>query len=351
MIATASFDNHMAWERQPGHYEVWYVTLSHKKSGAGFWIRYTLEAPDPQIGPPYAQLWFSRGDAERPERTFGINRRFPIDLLQTERDPFRVQIGTAQLDRSSLVGALRGGGHDVSWDLRYLPATRTHFHLPKLAYARGGRMVDTVVFSPNLSIPLRGTITVDGERYDFDGDPAGQTHLFGRKHAYAWAWAHCNAFDSGENHGVAVLEALTVQLRRGPIVLPKLTTLAVYPDGLSGEEVAFKEPWQIPLARSSYRTGHYELHGSSATVKVAATLACRPEDMVRTEYVDPDGEPAYCHNTVVGSCELQLWRRKHPGSPWQAWRTLSSRRGAHWEWGGRAGDSQVPHRHVTVDDA
>ncbi|MCS6913863.1 MAG: tocopherol cyclase family protein [Myxococcales bacterium] len=351
MSSRNGFDNHMAWNRQPGHYEVWYITLTHRKTGTGFWIRYTLEAPEPQVGSPYAQLWFCRGDAQDPSRTFGINRRYPIDLLEVGQDPFSLRIGPARMDRSSLSGIVRGGGHEASWDLRFLPATRTHFHLPSFAYARGGSLVDTVVFSPNLSIPLRGTITVDGQTYDFDGDPGGQTHLWGRKHAYAWAWAHCNAFDTGDNHGVAVLEALTVQLRRGPVVLPKLTVLSVYPDGLSGEELAFKEPWQIPLARSSYRTGSYHLLAKGPTVKVEATLTCRPEDMVLTEYVDPDGEPAYCHNTVVSSCDLRLWRRRYPGAPWRPWRHLSTRSGAHWEWGGRAGDSQVSRRHVTVEDA
>jgi hypothetical protein len=346
-----SFDNKMAWSGQPGHYEVWYFTLTHRKSGTGFWIRYTMEAPETGVGPPYAQLWFARGDAARPERTFGINRRFPIDMLRAERDPFSVHIGNAHLNRSSLSGALSGNGHEVSWDLRYLPATRTHLHLPTLAYARGGNLVDTVVLSPNLSVPLRGMITVDGEDYELDGEPGGQTHLWGRKHAYAWGWAHCNAFDEGENHGTAVLEALTVQLRRGPVVLPRLTLLSVYPDGLMGEEIAFKEPWQIPLARSEYRTGHYRLMAMNATVKVEATLTCRPEDMVRTEYLDPDGEPAYCHNTVVSACELKLWRRRSIGARWQAWRELRTRSGAHWEWGGRAGDSQVLQRHVTAEDA
>lgn len=346
-----SFDNHMAWGGGPGHYEVWYVTLTHRKSRTGFWIRYTLEAPDPAVGGPYAQLWFARGDYADPSRTFGINRRLPIDLLRAERDPFSLRIGTAMLDRSSLSGSLRGLGHDVSWDLRYLPALRTHRHLPGFAYARGGSLVDTVVFSPNVSVPLRGTITVDGEVYEFDGDPGGQTHLWGRKHAYAWAWAHCNAFESGEGHGSAVLEALTVQLRRGPLVLPPMTVLSVYPDGLPGEELAFKEPWQIPLSRSSYRTGHYHMVATGARQKVEATLTCRPEDMVRTEYLDPDGEPAFCHNTVVSSCELKLWRRRRPGLPWELWRELSTKSGAHWEWGGRAGDSQVQRRHLTVEDA
>ena len=52
--------NRMRWAFQRGHYEVWYATLSHLASRTGFWIRYTLEAPEEGHGEPYAQLWFAR---------------------------------------------------------------------------------------------------------------------------------------------------------------------------------------------------------------------------------------------------------------------------------------------------
>ena len=350
----------MAWQHQPGHYEVWYLTLTHRASRTGFWIRYTLRSPSaPALGrggagdtPPYAQVWFAQGDSQDSSRTFGINHRFPIEALTTTERPFNLQIGENRLWRAGLSGGLRGNGRDVSWDLRFLPVTRTHFHLPTPLYVKGGSLVPTVVFSPNLSIPVRGTITVDGKRYEFDGDPAGQTHLWGRKHAYAWAWAHCNAFDQGESPYAAVFEALTVQLRRGPVLLPKLTVASVYPDGLSGEEWSFRELWHLPRNRGDYRTGRYHLIGQATTTKIEATLTCRAEDMVRAEYVDPDGEPAYCHNTVVAGCELTLWRRRRgPGADWERYRTLGTAHGAHWEWGGRAGDSTVPHRHLTVNEA
>lgn len=357
---STGFDNGMAWQHQPGHYEVWYLTLTHRASRTGFWIRYTLRSPSaPALGrggagdtPPYAQVWFAQGDSQDSSRTFGINHRFPIEALTTTERPFNLQIGENRLWRAGLSGGLRGNGRDVSWDLRFLPVTRTHFHLPTPLYVKGGSLVPTVVFSPNLSIPVRGTITVDGKRYEFDGDPAGQTHLWGRKHAYAWAWAHCNAFDQGDSPYAAVLEALTVQLRRGPVLLPRLTVLSVYPDGLSGEEWSFRELWHLPRNRSDYRTGHYHLLGQSATRRAEATLTCRAEDMVRAEYVDPDGEPAYCHNTVVSACELTLSRRRRgPGADWERYRTLRTETGAHWEWGGRAGDNAVTRRHLPVDEA
>lgn len=349
-----TFDNRMAWDGSAGHYEVWYVTLNHRPSGSGFWIRYTLEAPHAGAGAPYAQLWFCRGDRQRPERTFGINRRVPIGTLEAQAQPFSLRLGGAgaggRLWDEGLSGELAGDGHRARWQLRFAPAPRVpvHRHLPAFAYAGGGRLPSTVVVSPNLSIALRGTIEVDGESYELEGEPGGQSHLWGRKHAYAWAWAHCNAFDTGTGHETAVLEALSVQLRRGPLLLPRLTMLSVYPEGAGGPEVACKELRCLPWNRSEYHTGYYHLLGTNERYRVEATLGCRAEDAVMAEYVDPDGDPAYCHNTVVGNCELIIHRRSAPWASWQEWRRLGSRGGAHFEWGGRAGDPLVRKRHVSV---
>ena len=104
-------DNRMVWDRRPGHYEVWYCTLSHRASGTGFWIRYTLESPLAGHGEPYAQLWFARFDPADPARTFGFNRRYPIARLTATEAPFSIAIGDAVLRHDSLEGALEGGGH------------------------------------------------------------------------------------------------------------------------------------------------------------------------------------------------------------------------------------------------
>jgi hypothetical protein len=335
--------NRMRWQFQRGHYEVWYCTLTHAASRTGFWIRYTLEAPDEGHGEPYAQLWFARFDHDRPERTFGINRKLAIAELRQEAAPFRVCIGDAELTSSSARGHLAGAGHEAAWELTWSPSERVHLHLPTPVYKAS--FADTLVLSPNLDVAARGSITVDGQRYELAGDPLGQTHLWGKKHAYSWAWSHCNAFDGARG---AALETLTVRLRRGPVVLPKLTLMSLYLDGDDPAELSFRELWQLPLARSDYGTGRYQLHAANAQYKVEAELTCRPDDMIMTEYVDPDGEPAYCHNTECADARVTVWRRSPFVGRFRQHRTLTSQKGAHFEWAARAGDPLVRKRHVQI---
>ena len=347
--ATA-LQNRMMWRGQAGHYEVWYLTLSHLLSRTGFWIRYTLESPSPSHGQPYVQLWFCRGDAQDPGRNFGINQRFPISTLASLQSPFSIRIGDAQLSHHSMRGELSGDGHHVRWDLQWRPAEKTHLFLPQSLYREPFGIAETLVLSPNLSIAIRGTIEVDGQVYELKDDPGGQTHLWGRKHAYAWAWGHCNAFRDASDPtrpSQAVLETLSVRMRRGPVVVP-LTLFALYPDGLAGDCIRFTEWSDLPFCRSDYRTGHYSLLGQGGRYKVEARFSCQADDMLRSEYVDPDGTPAYCHFAAAAHCHLTLWQRPLPTAGWRLERELRSESGAQFEWGGRAGDSLVRRRHVTV---
>jgi Tocopherol cyclase len=335
----------MRWERQPGHYEVWYATFSHLPSQTGYWIRYTLESPKPGHGTPYAELWFARFDPRAPERTFGFHRRTAIAELKQDNEPWRLRIGDAELRDDGMKGALAGAGHAVSWDLRWQPSPTVHRHLPDMVYR--GTWADTQVVAPHLNVAAHGHVIVDGERVELDAAPLGQSHVWGRKHAYSWAWSHCNAFEGDRG---AALETLTVRLRRGSVVLPKLTMLTLRLDGSEPDLVEFRDFWKMPLARSEYGTGRYHLLASGAEFRVEAELTCRAEDMLLTEYVDPDGDPAFCHNTECADARVVVHRRSPFVGRFREWRTLRSARGAHFEWGARAGDPMVKKRHILVDD-
>jgi hypothetical protein len=251
-------------------------------------------------------------------------------------------MGDAEVRQDGMRGEIAGEGHAAEWELRWSPDLRLHRHLPDLAYR--GDWAPTQVLSPNLNVAARGQITVDGRRYDLEGVPLGQTHLWGRKHAYSWAWSHCNAFTG--DRGVA-LETLTTRIRRGPVVLPKLTMLTLRLEGSQPDVIEFRDFHTLPLARSEYGTGRYYLRAVGPIYKVEAELTCRPEDMVQAEYVDPDGEPAFCHNTECADATVKVWKRGVLG--WRELRTLHADRTAHYEWGARAGDPLVRKRHVTLE--
>jgi hypothetical protein len=347
MSTVVEAPNQMRWRYQRGHYEVWYATLSHLPTRTGFWIRYTLESPLVGHGAPYAQLWFARFDPADPARTFGFNRKLGIDQLKHEEAPFRLRLGDATLEDGRLAGALageddRGQAHQVSWSVEFAPADRPLLMLPTLSYR--GSVPETVALSPHQDVRARGLITVDGERYELDATPLGQTHLWGRKHSYSHAWAHCNAFD----HPRASFEALTARLRRGSVVLPRLTMFTLV---LDEERISFREPWEMPLVHAEYGTGRYLISATSPKIKIEAELTCRPDDLVMAEYVDPDGDPLYCHNTECGDASIRVSRRSPFFGRLRDAGHLKAAGTAHFEWTARAGDPTVRRRHATVRPA
>ena len=350
----AQASNRLVWRGQTGHYEVWFLTLHHAPTRTSYWLRYTLESPEPAHGTPYVELWFCRSDAVNPQRNFGIHRRFPLSSFSSAEIPFRLRIGESELGHDHAHGNLAGGGHAVSWELDWEPAPRLHQLLPAPIYAEPVGMAESLVVSPNHSVEVDGAITIDGERIELHGARAGQSHIWGRKHAYAWGWGRCNSFDFADDQPLAtpasaVLESLSVRMRRGPVVLP-LTMVSVFPEGLTGPEVSFKDLSTMVLCRADFRTGHYNVTAQGLTCKIEVQYSCRADDMVRTEYLDPDGTPAFCHFAGAASCRLTLSRRAFPGALWKQKLRLRTDHGAQFEWAGRAGDSMVKTRHVRLED-
>lgn len=334
-------DNHRRWDgTTPGAYEVWYLTCNHVASQTGYWIRYTLEAPLPGHGDAYAQLWFARFDAKDPAKTFAFNRKFPIAAMTATTAPFGVAIAGNQLAHDRMRGTLAGDGHDARWDLTWTPAGKTVRALPDLMYARGG-VGDTLFHSPNHDVALTGTITVDGETLTLDGDPGGQTHVWGKKHAHNWAWAHCNAFD--ERPGAA-MEALCVRLKRGNVILPRLTIATLT---LDGETLALNQLRHTAGNRGEFGTGFFRFRCWSPLVRLEGELSARPEDMLVAPYVDPDGEASYCSNTEIGDLRVTVYRRS--GTRWREAAKLTAPRRGHFEIGARERDAAVVRDHVVLD--
>jgi hypothetical protein len=332
-------DNHRRWPADArGVYEVWYLTWNDPRSGAGYWLRYVIEQPT--TAPAFAQLWFARFDPADPARTFGIHRSFPIAALSSTTAPFGLTIATCRLAHDHATGAVAGDGHDVRWDLRWQPAAMTLRQLPEVMYARGG-LGETTVQTPGPRVPLSGAVEIDGERVTFDHVPAGQTHLWGKKHAFAWTWGRCADLRSSRGPHDAVLELLAVRLHRRGVTLP---TLALASLDLDGEALRWNQFRHTARNRATWSTGKVAFAAWSPTVRLDGELTCRPEQLVLAPYLDPDGTEVFCANTEVGEARLTLWRRG--ALRWKQDLTLTGT--AHFETGGRDADPAITHHHRDV---
>ncbi|MBC7462323.1 MAG: hypothetical protein H7287_13260, partial [Thermoleophilia bacterium] len=228
----------------------------------------------------------------------------------------------------------------VRWDLRWTPLAAAPLRmLPDLMYARGG-VGETTVLSPNPRVALTGTLVIDGETLAFDGAIAGQSHVWGRKHAHSWTWGRCAEFAGAPD---ALLELLGVRLQRAAVLLPPLVLVSL---DLEGERHRFNQLRHVVKNRATWGTGRVDFAAWSPRIRLVGELVCTPDQMVLAPYVDPDGTELTCANTEIGDARVTVHQRS--GMRWRETHRLVGRQRAHFEIGGRLGDPAITRRHVRI---
>jgi hypothetical protein len=317
----------MRWDRRISNFmEVWYATLNHSGTNGGLRLRYTLTAP--RAADPYCELWaFYFDPTDR--RSFAAKQRFEIDRLagpDGRDDGAIVRIGDAWLSENHLEGEVRGADGSLAWSLDFEPADRTFQHLPSSIRHRIERRVSTVC-SPNLSVPFTGSVKLDGDLLEFEGDRGCQSHRWGRKHSTSWSWAHCSDFAGFDG---TVFEGVGARTSFGPIPAP--TTTFVYLKH-EGEDIAFNDLRGSLRAKSRYVLPTWAFTANNDKWRVVGAARFQVENAVQVEYTDPDGTPRYCANSEIADLAIELYRMTSGG--WQHHASLTSLGKAHLEFGRR----------------
>jgi hypothetical protein len=329
-------ENRMRWDRRStGFMEVWYATLNHRASGSGIWLRYTLTAPEPRVGPAYCELWgFVFGRDGVP--SFAAKERFSIDRLGSTNgrdDGALVRIADAWLSENHLEGELSRDGHALAWSLDFEPADRCYQHLPARIRKRAEKRVSTVC-SPNLSVPFTGAVKVDGELLELDGEPGCQSHRWGAAHSHSWAWAHCSDFAEG---GDMVFEGVVARASLGPVPVPTTTFLYLRYDG---EDIELNDLKSALRAKSTYEMPMWSFSAQNDEWKIAGAARMSPDRLLQLRYEDPDGSERYCANSEIADLAIEVYRRSASG--WVTAGSLTALRTAHLEFGRREPWPQLP---------
>lgn len=325
--------NAMQWSGGPGHYEVWYLSLTDPASGVGCWIRYTMVAPTPESGdgPPTCSLWFMAMDPGDPARNAGLKSTRPTDALTSRPEPFRLEIGDAWLSDHGARGEIVQNGEVARWDLAWqprLPAT-THVH-PLL---RAARLAKTVLTLPHPDIEVTGTIEFGGRTLQLGGARAGQAHLWGSKHASRWAWVHCNDLETAAGKRVeGFVDGASVFVPRFGRELGPNTPVV---SNIAGIELDSISPLAVMRNPSEFSVEGWRFEARGRLRRIEAEVSVRREDLVGVTYHDPDGELAYCYNSEVADLGLRVFERDRPFGAWTQSGRLRADGRAHFEYAQR----------------
>jgi hypothetical protein len=317
--------NTLRWDGTPGHYEVYYVSLTDRGSGCGVWIRYTMLAP--LAGEATCALWFMAMDP-RSGRTFAHKATYPIGELQATSAPFELRVAGAALDDHGMRGSVEGLAEwDLSWDSRASGTSHVHPLLERTKIAK------TVLTLPHPDLEIRGTLTAAGRPLELDGARGGQAHLWGSKHANRWAWIHCNDFSSedGEPRPGSYIDGVSVFVPRGGREIGPSTPVV---GRFLGEDFRSINPARVLANRSRFDVTRWHLQASERLRRITADVDGRTETQVGVTYTDPDGQPAYCYNSEIASLRVQVWDRVR-GQSWKLRDTLLADGRAHYEYAQR----------------
>jgi hypothetical protein len=315
----------MQWDGSPGHYEVWYLTLTDPGSGVGLWIRLTMVAP--LAGDATCSLWLLAMD---PAANAVIARKatYPIDRLTARADPFAVTIADAHLDDGSTAGRLE----DVAWDLRW-PAGRPYDHVnPLLARAK---IAKTVLTLPHGDVRVDGSVQLpDGRSLQITHARGGQAHLYGSKHAARWAWVHAGDFtEDGAPARDTFLDGVSVFVPRlGREVGPSTPFVGRF----LNDDFVSTSPARVFANRSQFGLTGWDFGAVAGARRIQGSVVVDRDLLAGVTYHDPDGDLAYCYNSEVATIHLTVLDRvRRPRRGWVHRQTLVSDGRAHFEYAQR----------------
>ncbi len=326
----ASSLNALRWDGQPGHYEVYYLTVTEPESGVGVWIRYTMVAPLPAAGEPAsASLWVLAMDP-RPDRppTFGRKLTVPIDRLESADAPFELAIDGARLHD----GGMNGAFEDVAWNLRWDPTDRGYQHVHPALQRLG--VAKTVLVLPHADVAIDGTITLGDEQLELRGARGGQAHLWGSKHASSWAWVHCNDFAEADGTPArgAFVDGVSVFVPRfGREVGPSTPVVA----RIDGRDFTSVSPLRVVGNDSTFALTGWRFEATDGDRKLIGEVDADRSQLAGVTYHDPDGDLAYCYNSETASMRLHVLERAHQVGGWRHVTTLYAPGRAHFEYAQR----------------
>jgi hypothetical protein len=322
--------NAFRWDGEPGHYEVYYLTVTDPATGVGVWVRYTMVAPVHGAGESATcSLWFLAMDP-RPGRppTFGRKASFPVHTLSAERTPFKLTIAEATLTDAGMSGEFE----DVSWDLRWAPAERGYEHVHPLL--RKARIAQTVLVLPHADLQIDGTVAFAGERLELAAARGGQAHLWGTKHANSWAWVHCNDFatlDGEPVPGVFVDGVSVIVKRFGREVGPNTPVVG----RIDGQDFTSTSPARVIANASTFSLTGWQFKAVDGDRKLVGEVDALRSQLAGVTYHDPDGELAYCYNSETATMRLHIYERTRQVGGWSHRQTLVAPGRAHFEYAQR----------------
>lgn len=285
-----------------GHVESYFLKANDPTGGRALWLKATIFAPPGAPEAAVAESWAVAFDRERGH--VAAKSQVPFAAARFSAADVDVEVSGCSLRRDGARGALEHAGAKIAWDVRLASRGAPLVHFPR-PWMYEGRFPSSKLVSPVFDGRLEGTVDVDGRRWEVSGWPALLGHNWGAGHAPSYAWAHCNAWDGGED---LALEGLSARVAIGPLASPAATLLFVRHRGV---DYALNGAREWATNRGAIGARRWVFHGKSAakgaaSAEIDGELWAAPDDLVGLYYPNPSGPMTYCLNTKLARARVTL---------------------------------------------
>ncbi len=269
---------------QSPFYEIWYGKFNLAPNEA-FWFRYTLLHGKTKEAALWA-IYFG------PQNIIAQKKVFDLSELKLSSSALELPLGF--LSDSALEGFLPR----IQWRLTYQNKNGTFDPVPSLF--KYLHLTKTLVHTPLLDGSFSGDMVIDDQRRSFQNIPGMIGHVWGKKQALEWTWAHCNSFDQ---KGV-IFEGLSARIPLLKWPSPPLTSLYLK---YEGTEVLFNTPLDLLKSHSSFGYTFWNFKAHSHNITLTGKVKSLPQKIAVITYTDTDDSHLYCHNSKLADLELTIF--------------------------------------------
>lgn len=278
-----------------GHVESWFLKANDPAGRRALWIKWTIWAGDEAPAVAVAETWAVAFGTSRGH--VATKATVPFEKARFARDVIDADVDGCRLTSRAARGTVESGGRSIAYDLTVESSEAPVLLYPRWMY-RGPVPAQKLV-SPVPSGRVSGHVVVDGERWELEGWPGMIGHNWGR-HTERYAWAHCNAWDDGDD---VVFEAAAGRVRVAGLLLPLRTGFVIRHHGTN---YALTDVRATATNASTLSLRRWQFRGAGSRVSLEGELWADTDDFVGLFYANPDGTPIHCLNSKIAHAELTL---------------------------------------------